>query len=337
MNGNLPVSFCRSLSLALLLAATVFALKAPYSPLQKNSIYQRVDVICRSTPDSISATIETTTTKTDTSAMMEIVSKPYDSFIIDQWGVLHDGKIPYPGVVDCLKNLKSLGKSLILLSNSSKRKESSFKGLNKVGIDSSLFDDIVTSGEMAWNIIRERRFDFPIVDSDHGEKGENNNEDGENRKERNENNNKKLRVFVIGNNDDDVAYVTSCNCIPSLPEHADFILARGTFCILTGLESIPQINTDQSIENSTEHSAELSDTNAEHSHGKIAYKNAEHLLSAIDPWLARCTARNVPMLVSNPDFHRPGSGAPMPGQIGEKKMTSNNVFHHELETVKIRN
>jgi hypothetical protein len=59
----------------------------------------------------------------------------YDSYIIDQWGVLHDGKTPYPGVVACLSELKAAGKQLILLSNSSKRRASSFKGLQKVGID----------------------------------------------------------------------------------------------------------------------------------------------------------------------------------------------------------
>jgi ribonucleotide monophosphatase NagD (HAD superfamily) len=45
--------------------------------------------------------------------------------------VLHDGRVPYPGVVECLTKLKGEEKRLILLSNSSKRKAVSSKGLNK--------------------------------------------------------------------------------------------------------------------------------------------------------------------------------------------------------------
>lgn len=207
------------------------------------------------------------------SAGMESVSKLYDSFIIDQWGVLHDGKTPYPGVIECLENLKSCGKKLVLLSNSSKRKSTSFKGLNKVGINSLLFDDIVTSGEMAWNAIMERKFDFPL--RNHKSSAD------------------KLRVFVVGNNDEDIEYVKSCNCVLSPPETADFVLARGTFCTIEGLPSENPSNI-------------------------VAYLKAEDLVASIEPFLSRCITMGLPMLVSNPDFHRPGSGAPMPGQIGRK-------------------
>ena len=228
--------------------------------------------------------------------LMEHASKSYDSLIIDQWGVLHDGKTPYPGVVECLKNLKSQGKRLILLSNSSKRKSSSYKGLNKVGIDSLLFDDIVTSGEMAWNAIRERRLDFlldnTIVNSDIATDS---------------NSDKNLKVFVVGNNDDDAQYISSCNCVASSPETADFILARGTFCFYSGLPAEKNLDT---VEDTQSDSTESVD-------GIISYEEAEDLIAVVDPYLKRCIARNLPMLVSNPDFHRPGSGAPMPGQIGK--------------------
>lgn len=217
---------------------------------------------------SSSSSRETAPSNTANAGMNQI-SYLYDYFIIDQWGVLHDGKTPYPGVTQCLENLKREGKCLILLSNSSKRKSNSFKGLSKVGINPSLFDDIVTSGEMAWNAIKQRRFDFPL--SSPTSEG-------------------KLRVFLVGNNDDDAEYIESCNCIASPPETADFVLARGTFCIATG-------PGPDSV---------------------LSYTNAEDLVAVIEPFLARCKSRGLPMLVSNPDNNRPGSGAPMPGQIGRK-------------------
>lgn len=84
------------------------------------------------------------------------ISPKYDTFIIDQWGVIHDGKTPYPGAFDCLEYLKAEKKKLIMLSNSSKRKSSSIKGLEKVGINANIWDEIVTSGELGWNMIKTR-------------------------------------------------------------------------------------------------------------------------------------------------------------------------------------
>ena len=196
----------------------------------------------------------------------------YDAYIIDQWGVLHDGKTPYPGVSDCLKELKAAGKQLILLSNSSKRKRSSFKGLKKVGIDPNAFAEIVTSGELAWHIIHNRAFDFTLYRAFIPPE-------------------EKLKVFVVGNNDDDVEYISTSGCQAATPEEADFVLARGTFNFVTSTENLAT--------------------------GVVTYAKAEDLMDAVEPWLQRCIARKLPMLVSNPDFHRPGSGAPMPGQIAK--------------------
>jgi ribonucleotide monophosphatase NagD (HAD superfamily) len=240
---------------------------------------------------------------------MDSVSKFYDSFIIDQWGVLHDGKTPYTGVTECLQKLKDDGKNLILLSNSSKRKANSVKGLDKVGIKSILFDEIVTSGELAWNAITDRNFDFkipPLSATSVGQQGFDMTVTFDDSK-------RTLKVFVIGNNDDDTEYIRSCGCVLSPPESADFVLARGTFCIMTGSDasisnkaSSPLSTTEPSSSGPTEPSLD----------GSVAFSNAEDLIANIDPYLQRCIVRGLPMLVSNPDFTRPGSGAPMPGQIG---------------------
>ena len=48
---------------------------------------------------------------------MEGVAERYHGFILDVWGVLHDGKRPYPGVLDCLERLRSTGKRVVILSN----------------------------------------------------------------------------------------------------------------------------------------------------------------------------------------------------------------------------
>ena len=33
------------------------------------------------------------------------IASAYDGFVLDLWGVVHDGVTPYPGVADCLAGL----------------------------------------------------------------------------------------------------------------------------------------------------------------------------------------------------------------------------------------
>ena len=45
----------------------------------------------------------------------------YDGFVLDLWGVIHDGVEPYPGALDCLARLRAAGKATVLLSNAPRR------------------------------------------------------------------------------------------------------------------------------------------------------------------------------------------------------------------------
>lgn len=80
----------------------------------------------------------------------------YDGFVLDQWGVLHDGLRPYPGVVHVLETLSERGKPVVLLSNSGRRAMLSRERLRQIGFDPALFTGVVTSGETAWQGFRER-------------------------------------------------------------------------------------------------------------------------------------------------------------------------------------
>jgi HAD superfamily hydrolase (TIGR01459 family) len=75
------------------------------------------------------------------------VADRYDAFILDLWGVLHDGQKPYPGVPECLSQLRRAGKRVILLSNAPRRIPSTLEKLVGMGLDPALWDHIVTSGE----------------------------------------------------------------------------------------------------------------------------------------------------------------------------------------------
>ncbi|MDG2407145.1 MAG: TIGR01459 family HAD-type hydrolase, partial [Paracoccaceae bacterium] len=94
------------------------------------------------------------------------IAKKYDAIVFDQWGVLHDGSSPYPGVIDCLVDLASYGLRLAVLSNSGKRSKPNEKRITSMGFPISLFEIVMTSGEALWRdvangIINETHF-FPI-------------------------------------------------------------------------------------------------------------------------------------------------------------------------------
>lgn len=93
------------------------------------------------------------------SGVAELAAR-YDHFLIDQWGVLHDGHAPYPGAVACLERLRAAGKQVLLLSNSGKRTWVNRERLHDMGFDETLFDHVVTSGEATWRALADRTDPF---------------------------------------------------------------------------------------------------------------------------------------------------------------------------------
>uniref|UniRef100_A0A7R9WW78 Uncharacterized protein n=1 Tax=Craspedostauros australis TaxID=1486917 RepID=A0A7R9WW78_9STRA len=80
----------------------------------------------------------------------------YDAFIIDQWGVMHNGVVAMEGASECVQELARQGKKCIILSNTSSSEESALSRLPKLGFDlSSLAGGAVTSGDLATAYIRE--------------------------------------------------------------------------------------------------------------------------------------------------------------------------------------
>jgi HAD superfamily hydrolase (TIGR01459 family) len=84
----------------------------------------------------------------------------YDGFIVDLWGVIHDGVTPYPGAVDCLARLRDLNRPVVLLSNAPRRAHVAQRAMRRMGIVDSLYTDILTSGEATWTLLRDRADPF---------------------------------------------------------------------------------------------------------------------------------------------------------------------------------
>jgi HAD superfamily hydrolase (TIGR01459 family) len=80
----------------------------------------------------------------------------YDGFIVDLWGVLHDGAHPLPGTVECLGALKRAGKRVALLSNAPRPAAPVIARLREIGFARELYDDVMTSGEETWRHLVRR-------------------------------------------------------------------------------------------------------------------------------------------------------------------------------------
>lgn len=79
------------------------------------------------------------------SGLREIAAE-YDGFLIDLWGVTHDGSTPYPGALDALKALRQEGKKIAFVSNSSSVAPNVAAQLTAMGI--SAYDALITSGSL---------------------------------------------------------------------------------------------------------------------------------------------------------------------------------------------
>jgi HAD superfamily hydrolase (TIGR01459 family) len=71
----------------------------------------------------------------------------FDGFILDLWGVIHDGVAPFPSAVDCLHRLRAARKPTLLLSNVPRPNRDVQALMRQMGIADDLYTDILTSGE----------------------------------------------------------------------------------------------------------------------------------------------------------------------------------------------
>jgi len=126
----------------------------------------------------------------------------FDALLVDQFGVIHDGRNPYPGAAEALDRLGQLGKRVVLLTNSGQRSSANVDRLVSLGFARHLFQDVVSSGEVTWRRIRDGSLGFPFVTGQ--------------------------RVCVIGRPGDDYGLAGLGVATVPAPEQADFLLIAGS-------------------------------------------------------------------------------------------------------------
>jgi HAD superfamily hydrolase (TIGR01459 family) len=91
---------------------------------------------------------------------IEPVAERYDGYVLDLWGVVHDGRRPYPEVPEALRQLKARGKRIVFLTNAPRRSWFIAGMLDRMGLDRALYDGIISSGEIAWRMLKARSHPF---------------------------------------------------------------------------------------------------------------------------------------------------------------------------------
>lgn len=89
------------------------------------------------------------------SGLREIADR-YDGYIVDLWGVMHDGVRPYPGACETLRTLRALGKRVVMLSNAPRCAAAAIERSARVGVTPDLYDHLMCSGEETWRALKER-------------------------------------------------------------------------------------------------------------------------------------------------------------------------------------
>jgi ribonucleotide monophosphatase NagD (HAD superfamily) len=85
----------------------------------------------------------------------------YDSFFVDMYGVLYDGVSLYSDTLDTMKKLRSFGKKIIILSNSTQVALDAKLGYSQRGMfDGIHYDEVITSGEFLHHIVTNNVKDF---------------------------------------------------------------------------------------------------------------------------------------------------------------------------------
>ena len=82
------------------------------------------------------------------------LAERYDGFVLDLWGVIHDGVNAFPHAVDCLRHLRAAGKRTLLLSNVPRPNAAVQTMMQRMGIPDELYTDILTSGEAVRRALR---------------------------------------------------------------------------------------------------------------------------------------------------------------------------------------
>ena len=82
----------------------------------------------------------------------------YDAFLIDLWGVMHNGIRLNDSAIHAVKQLEEKGKRIVFLSNAPRPTKKVVEFLKKLKMEERFLKNVLTSGELAIRSLREKKF-----------------------------------------------------------------------------------------------------------------------------------------------------------------------------------
>lgn len=106
-------------------------------------------------------------------ASLEALTGRYSALLCDVWGVIHNGVHAFPEAAAALQAARERGVAVVLITNAPRPREGVIAQLATLGVPTSAWDRVVTSGDVTRDLIRSgpRRIfhigpdrDYPIYD-----------------------------------------------------------------------------------------------------------------------------------------------------------------------------
>ena len=85
------------------------------------------------------------------------VYKSYETFVIDLWGVIHNGVKLNPSALEAIEQLKNNSKKIVFLSNAPRPSSQVIDFLVKIKMNKKYLSNVITSGEAAMHAINENQ------------------------------------------------------------------------------------------------------------------------------------------------------------------------------------
>jgi HAD superfamily hydrolase (TIGR01459 family) len=81
------------------------------------------------------------------------VSRRYEVWLADIWGVIHNGVRPFPAAVEACRLFREGGGIVVLISNSPRPREGVAAQLKQIGVPADCYDGIATSGDVTRKLV----------------------------------------------------------------------------------------------------------------------------------------------------------------------------------------
>ena len=86
------------------------------------------------------------------------IYKNYDTFVIDLWGVVHNGMVLNPKAIEAIEQLEKNSKKIVFLSNAPRPSSKVINFLLKMNMNKKYLSNVITSGEAAMHAINRNKF-----------------------------------------------------------------------------------------------------------------------------------------------------------------------------------